>query len=70
MSCSAVLVLRITSPALHVSFSLIWLTATGMCLIAKRPHDLETGYQRFRLQRRSQWDWHVQVEELDSRLPL
>ncbi|KAH8674816.1 hypothetical protein BGZ60DRAFT_279310 [Tricladium varicosporioides] len=59
----------LTSPP-HASTSLIWLIALGTCPIAKRPRDLETRYQRFRLQRHSQRGWHEQVEELKALLPL
>jgi hypothetical protein len=41
------------TPPLHASLSLIWLITTAICLMAKRPRDLETGYQRFRLKRHS-----------------
>lgn len=57
-------------PLLHASLSLIWLITTAICPMAKRPRDLETGYQRFRLQRHSQWGQHRQVEELNRLLPL
>jgi hypothetical protein len=48
------LALGATPPLLHASLSLIWLITTAICPMAKRPRDLETGYQRFRLQRHSQ----------------
>jgi hypothetical protein len=38
-----------TPPLLHASLSLIWLITTAICPMAKRPRNLETGYQRFRL---------------------
>jgi hypothetical protein len=42
---------KLTTPPLLTSLSLILLIATRIFLIAKRLLDLETGYQRLRLQR-------------------
>jgi hypothetical protein len=44
--------LGVTTP-LHASLGVVLLIAMGICPMAKRPLDLETGYQRLRLQRRA-----------------